>query len=674
MDIDLAYRIELTPLSPRKYLYPLFEAIANSIQAIQEAKEPNGEIIINVMRDTSQPGLSTEEETIKPAQPIVGFAVEDNGIGFTDENFQSFDKVHSPKKRRLGGKGVGRLLWLKAFRKAEIDSTYQDGDEVKRRTFEFSIPQNGVGGEQFAELNGSGKRRRTVVKLLDYLPAYAEKCTANTELLARKIIAHFISSFILGSGPTIIIKDDSEDTVINLSTEFRQKMRLDCTTKKLRIRSHQFKLEHLRLAAASHSKHEMLLCSQGRVVETEDLQNHIPSLRGPLHAGEQPFFYSVVVHGKYFEGEYVDWERTKLAIADLKELDFGDDELTRQEIHKKVAEASDKFLKSYLEPLRGKNTQRIVDYIQKHEPKYRPLAKHRPHWFDRIAPNIPFDSLSVELYKLNREYEAQTRNELARVKRKVDSPEKAAAHKEKFNQYLTEINDQAIASLADYVVHRRAVLDFLEESIRQLPAGAYVAEKYIHQIICPLGTTTDTVHLDQMNLWIIDERLNFHYYMSSDRKQKAVAPLKGTSENRADIILFNHALAFADQAFGSIVILEFKRPMRDDYSEAENPISQVFRYVEEIRSGDMKTKSGRPVPSDTPMYAYIVCDVTPNLKKFARTFDFTPLHDLDGYCRYHSDYKLYVEVLSFDKLLKDAKQRNASFFDKLRLPMTDIGH
>lgn len=668
MDIDLAYRIELTPLSPRKFLFPLFEAIANSIHAIQDAREPNGEIVVHVKRDTTQMALGE----MKPAQPITGFIIEDNGIGFNDENFQSFDKVHSSRKKRVGGKGVGRLLWLKAFEKAKIDSVYRDNGEFVRRTFEFSIPHDGVGDQQTSKVKDDTKR--TTVSLINFLPEYADKCTS-TEHLARKIIAHFVSSFIVGTGPTIIMKDEYEDTEINLGTEFRLNMRLDCKPSKLKIRDHEFRLEHLRLAAASQSGHEMLFCSQGRVVETEDLNSHIPSLRGALRdEHDKSFFYSVLVHSKSFEGSNVDWERSKLTIADQKDLATDDDEITRQEIYKKISNASDKFLKKYLEPLRGRNNHRIVEYIQTHEPKYRPLIKHRSHWFDRIASNIPFDALSVELYKLNREYEAETRKAMLNVKRNVNSPEKAKAHKDKFKQFLTEINDQAIASLADYVIHRRAVLDFLEESIRQLPSGAYVAEKFIHEIICPLGKTTDDVPLDQMNLWIIDERLNFHYYMSSDRKQKSVEPLNGASENRADIILFNHALAFADQDFGSIVIIEFKRPMRDDYSDSENPINQVLRYVDEIRTGEMKTRSGRLVPSDTPLYAYMICDLTPNLKKFARANDFTLLPDLGGYFRYHKEHNLYMEIISFDKLLKDAKQRNASFFEKLNLPLTGLGH
>jgi len=96
------------------------------------------------------------------------------------------------------------------------------------------------------------------------------------------------------------------------------------------------------------------------------------------------------------------------------------------------------------------------------------------------------------------------------------------------------------------------------------------------------------------------------------------------------------------------VIIEFKRPMRDDYTDRENPITQIN--------------------PNTPIYAYIVCDLTKNLRKFAKDAGYKPLPDNDGFFNFNDNYNLYVEIISFDKLLKDSKQRNKVLFDKLNLP------
>ena len=53
MLIDVPGKVRNTPLSARRPLLPLYEAIVNSIQAIDDAKEPNGRIEIAVLRESN---------------------------------------------------------------------------------------------------------------------------------------------------------------------------------------------------------------------------------------------------------------------------------------------------------------------------------------------------------------------------------------------------------------------------------------------------------------------------------------------------------------------------------------------------------------------------------------------------------------------------------------------
>ena len=80
MDIDVVGRLRNTKLPISKPLLPLFEAVVNSIHAIEDSGRPDGRINIRIQRD-GQKELFHEGDT-EPHEPITGFVIEDNGIGF----------------------------------------------------------------------------------------------------------------------------------------------------------------------------------------------------------------------------------------------------------------------------------------------------------------------------------------------------------------------------------------------------------------------------------------------------------------------------------------------------------------------------------------------------------------------------------------------------------------
>ena len=120
-----------------------------------------------------------------------------------------------------------------------------------------------------------------------------------------------------------------------------------------------------------------------------------------------------------------------------------------------------------------------------------------------------------------------------------------------------------------------------------------------------------------------------------------------------------------------MTIFEFKRPGRDDFanpSSQEDPIEQIVRYVNAIRVGKYRTPKGREinVGETTPFYGYVVCDLSQKVKQWLRDQkDFRPMPDGQGYFHWRSNINLYIEVLSWSKVLKDADMRNRVFFYKL---------
>jgi hypothetical protein len=124
---SLAGRVRNTTLPKSHALLPLLEAVVNGLQAIDARGDEigHGRLTVTIEPsaqeafdfDSSGPGRV-------PLKPIVGFVVEDNGVGFTPDNMSSFETLDTDFKDSLGCRGVGRLLWLKAFDKVSVRSAY----------------------------------------------------------------------------------------------------------------------------------------------------------------------------------------------------------------------------------------------------------------------------------------------------------------------------------------------------------------------------------------------------------------------------------------------------------------------------------------------------------------------------------------------------------------------
>ena len=104
MKMNFKGLVDLHTLPKTTPLLPLYEAIINSIQSIEDAQISNGKIEIIVERD-KQMNLFNQWET-----DIENIIIVDNGIGFDDENYNSFDTYASEYKIQKGCKWVKRTI------------------------------------------------------------------------------------------------------------------------------------------------------------------------------------------------------------------------------------------------------------------------------------------------------------------------------------------------------------------------------------------------------------------------------------------------------------------------------------------------------------------------------------------------------------------------------------
>ena len=88
--INLNGRVKNFPLPKNRPLIPLYEAVVNSIHAIEERRLEDssfcdGAISIEIIRSQQLALPGTTE-----LAPVEGFRVVDNGIGFNERNMASF--------------------------------------------------------------------------------------------------------------------------------------------------------------------------------------------------------------------------------------------------------------------------------------------------------------------------------------------------------------------------------------------------------------------------------------------------------------------------------------------------------------------------------------------------------------------------------------------------------
>lgn len=654
MQIDIKGKINEKKLAFSNTLLPLYEAIVNSIQAIEEDSATQiGIIEIDIVRSTQQ----TIDSTILPT--IIDFNVKDNGVGFNTKNYESFNFAHSTYKFDKGGKGIGRFTWLRAFGKAEIESRFFEDNSWNLRKFNFEPTRLGIEKHQLEKVNSTAERY-TIVKLKGLKEDYKKWCNNNAEGIALKIIEHCFIYFLNKNCPRILINDLGNQIAVN--DLFNLFTKGQVKTRKLEIRKNKFTLNTVKLYS-SKMDNKIHYCANTREVLDDKISIDIPELDNLLYDKEgKPFSIAIYVEGDFLDKNVND-ERTTINFA-KGGLEF-DDQTTQEELRKAITDKIQTEFEEEIEKLSVTRVAKVKEFVSQH-PRYRQLLKYKANELKRIPSTLSDEKMELELFKIQQSLELDVKNEASEVLKFIDNDE----DREKFSQNHQELYSKIIevgnSKLSEYVIHRKLVLDLFQKLLTEK-----ATEKAVHNLIFPLQTLSDEIGFEDHNLWMIDDKLSYHKYLASDKKFKTIEPVNSSSSDRPDIIVFNRPFAFANdyKPYQSIVLVEFKRPMRDDYADEENPISQINRYAREIIEGEAKDKHNREFDfrENTPIYAYIICDLTKKLKAYAKDGGYRPLPSGDGFFFFNDNYNMYVEIMSFDKILNDSRERNRVLFDKLNI-------
>ncbi len=303
METNLHGRLRNTALPVNVALLPVFEAVVNSIHAIEDARlrSGKGRVTVEIIRDQQESldlHSDDESEGFERPRDIVGFKIRDNGIGFNEENMTSFLTLDSEYKASKGGRGIGRLLWLKAFKRVSVESVFAVGKkELFVRTFHFNRSEGVC--KNTVKKKSSG-RISTTVHLEGFEQKYRDYARKSAKTIASNLLEHCLWNFIKdGGAPKISIKDGGK--TVGLFSVYDKLMVSSATTDKIEIKGTNFELIHIRLRAHTNSYHKVAFCAANRVVKEESIRGKVAGLFGNLGDSNGQFIYACYVSSKLLD-------------------------------------------------------------------------------------------------------------------------------------------------------------------------------------------------------------------------------------------------------------------------------------------------------------------------------------------------------------------------------------
>lgn len=652
-----------------KLNHSYIEAISNSIDSIKERGlhetfTPQIDIILN-----------KENDIIKSIKII------DNGIGFNDKNMDSFNTIFSDNKSVYGGKGCGHLSWIVEAERAEINSIYKDENNHScKRVIQFDQNYFQSDEKDITTQLSNHIDMKTEVHIININDTRKIK----NETIINNIISTFIIDFIEGN---IIFNIYSDNQLTSINEYFAENIynftEDDTITAQIENKDvrGQVNAKIIRVSEKLIKESNIVLSAHNRKVLELNLNKYVPFLP-TLFSNENSNRYCIIV---WLYADILD-ERVNESRVGFNNIgdrvagtieDYDPIFITYHELLYNIKDELKELFYNDIEQLNIQKESLISDIIRE-EPSLHYIARNQ----DILSQLTEEDMKSQE--KLIEKLTSLYRKEKTSLNKVIKNARELYKDQNNYEQFFAVLKDKIsiitnIASheLSQYVSYRKVIIELLKDyTLYNIDKNNIENEDVFHQIIFPMRQEDSRINqkIDyyQHNLWLVDERLSYYYAIASDKQFSKIEFIDNTSNRRADLFV---ALTNNKEDISSFVLVEFKKPKRDDYTSSDNPIEQILDYVDIIRSGKCNIKKYKhgnyyndPITLDSniPIYAYIIADITPSLEKIS---DRRQLNVFKGQSGMKYIYGIientYITIKSYDSLLKDAQLNNKAFFDML---------
>lgn len=540
MKFNFKNRVRNFKFSSTDIFVPLFEAIKNSMQAIDEAKRFNDALIdIKISRDSYR--------IADFISGIYSIEITDNGIGFQTHNYESFCTSDSDYKVEIGGKGVGRINWLKAFEMVEVDSIYEENNHFYQRTFNFNIDDE-IHNVNLVEIEPTNPQ--TSIRLINLKQEFREQTEVSLKEIASKIIEHFATSFVIGAVPQITLSD--ENNQINLNDYFEKEKFIMTKQETLISNNAVFNLRHVFLNASTNNKHKIYICAQNRVVCSYDIVN-IKDLPVTFNIDGKKAIYQCYVSGEFLDND-VNSERTYFSNVIFEEDE--DNEFPHFELainlYEVVYNNIANYLNDFVNPMQKVRDEEIARYIETTFPQYKYLSKYISEELQSIPYSVATnpEKLANELNKLSQKL--NLKNSLQITKTLQDPSSNA---KEKLLDLIIPVSENLRSEFASYMLRRKSVVDIFEKLLSLEPT----TKELINDFFIIDGTPTT----DNTNLWIIDDRLALNYLLQKSSTSKFIACINPEQKE--------------------LIAIYFTTSFKNSYTKENHPINIINEEVDNLQ-------------------------------------------------------------------------------------------
>lgn len=557
----------------------------------------------------------------------LNISIEDDGCGFTDENFRKFGKLFDVEERTH--KGLGRLVYLCYFDNIHIESVYE---EYKKRIFDFNEKFDG----KYLIQDTTQEHTGTILKMQNFSGQKLGKNEyINPIYIKNALLENFYMKFYKA-------KNDKNPIFVKIEASIDGNIKEESITDKdlpfFEVRSLNEKVD---------------------LFNKIDLYYYIKEL-DPVH--ETKVITAIAVDDRSQKIDIIAEENFpphyQMIFLLISESFHGNTDGARQNLSWEVND---------LNKIKVIFRNAIAAVIKERIPQ---LAKSNKEKVNYLKTTYPYLTGYFDVNEIG--YASQT-DVLKKAQEKLFREQKEIlGAKELTNEQFEKSLNLSARALAQYILFRQSVIERLKKIDPQNLEGD------IHNIIAPKRTefndTNFIADLYKNNVWVLDDKfMSYRTILSEAEMTKVIKVLKSgedtiVDDDRPDIVLYFSADPTLDETEKvDVVIVELKRLGLSPERNSDVEIQLENRAIK--LSSYYKNRIQR-------IWYYGIVDLQDDYIRHLRTAQFVPLFSKGKVFYKSKNVFLNTKtddvviantfIMDFSAMVADADIRNETFLKILK--------